>query len=679
MKVSLAWLRDHLEGECPAEELARRLTEVGMNVELREPTADDEAWDVDITANRPDALSHRGLAREAAAAGCGRLRSLDVRVPESAVATAELASLVVEDTAGCPRYCARVIRGLQVRPSPAWLAERLARCGVRPINNVVDATNYVLLDVGHPLHAFDLRFLAGHTVRVRRAAVGERLTTLDGVERALVPEDVVIADGERSIALAGIMGGAESEIRSDTTDVLLESAYFDPAAVRRTARRLGLATEASHRFERGADRAMARLAVDLAAELIVRLAGGEVAAGVLDSAPVLPEPRRIVLDRRRLNAFVGCEIPAESVHAVLAALGCDPRADGDAVSCTVPSWRVDLELREDLYEEVLRHWGYDRVPSRLPVTAVTGGTRLGSWPTTDRARLALVPAGLAEAVTYAFIPAELDTATVGSPLADRGAPVHLSNPLSARMAVMRRSLLGGLAEAAAGNLRRGAESVLLGEVGRVFFREHERPHEEERLAVVLGGRTGGWDRRTDLDFLDLKGTVEALLEALGLAGASWRAIELPVLAPGQGAEIRVGGRIVGVAGRLAEAIETLVDSPRPLWVAELDLLAAAATGVPVVRPLPRFPPVVADLTIRHARTLAYDEIVGAVRAAAPEWLEDVQPVVQFTGPGVAVGEVKTTLRLVYRLAERSLTQDEVNEVHFALMEALGRTLPVSFQ
>lgn len=650
-----------------------------MNVELREPAGGDEAWEVDITANRPDALSHRGLAREAAAAGCGRLRPLDARVSESAVATVELASLEVADAVGCPRYCARVIRGVEVRPSPAWLCERLARCGVRPINNVVDATNYVLLDVGHPLHAFDLRFLAGRMVRVRRAAFGERLTTLDGVERVLVPEDVVIADAEKPIGLAGIMGGAESEIRPNTTEVLLESAYFDPAAVRRTARRLGLSTEASHRFERGADRAMARLAVDLAAELIARLAGGEIAAGVLDSAPVLPQPCSIVLDRRRLNAFAGCGIPGDSVHAVLAALGCDPRPDGDRVSCTVPSWRVDLELREDLYEEVLRHWGYDRVPSQLPVTAVSGGTRLGSWPLSDRARLALVPAGLAEAVTYAFITTELDAASAGSPLADRGAPVELSNPLSARMAVMRRSLLGGLAEAAAGNLRRGAESVLLGEVGRVFFWDNERPREEERLAVAMGGRAGSWDRRADVEFLDLKGTVEVLLESLGLGGASWQASNLPVLASGMGAEIRVEGRLVGVAGRLGEALEALVDSPQPLWVAELDLHAAVAAGVPVVRPLPRFPPVVADLTIRHARTLTYDEIVVAIRAAAPEWLEDVQPVVQFTGPGVASGEVKTTLRLVYRLVERSLTQDEVNAAHFALMETLGRVLPVSFQ
>jgi phenylalanyl-tRNA synthetase beta chain len=679
VKLSLAWLRDHLEGDLPAAELAQRLTGVGMNVELREPVPDDEVWDVDITSNRPDAMNHRGMAREAAAAGCGHLRPLEVQVPEGGVATSELASLDVEDAQGCPRYCARVIRGVKVGPSPAWLAERLARCGVRPINNVVDATNYVLLDVGQPLHAFDLRFLAGQAIRVRRALAGERMTTLDGIERELVPEDVVIADAQKAVALAGIMGGADSEIRDDTTDVLLESAYFDPMRVRRTARRLGLSTEASHRFERGSDRAMARVAADLAAELIVRLAGGEVAAGVLDSAPTLPVPHQMTLLRQRLCAFAGCDIPSGFVLQVLAALGCEPRVAGDEITCTAPTWRVDLELAEDLYEEVLRHFGYDRIPSALPVASTEPGKRLGSWPLTDRAREALVLAGLAEAVTYSFVSADQDGATAGSPLAGRGTPVSLANPLSARLAVMRRTILAGLAEAAAGNLRRGAESVMLGEVGRVFFGIDGRPREEERVALVVAGRLGGWDRQGQADFLDLKGVVEAVLGQLGISAVTWRPAAAPVLAPGEGAEVLDGEQVIGVAGRLADPVAAGVESPLPLWVAEVDLGCVAAAPRPTMRPVPRFPAVEADLTVRHARGLPYAELTGVIREVAPAWLEDVRPVVQYEGEGVAAGELKTTLRLVYRLADRSLTQDEVNQAHFALMEELSRRLAVSFQ
>jgi len=679
VRFSLAWLREHLEGDTPAAEMSDRLTAAGMNVELQEPAGDDLIWDVDVTANRPDAMNHRGLAREAAAAGCGTLKPLVHEVPEGATPIGKLAKLTVEDAAGCPRYCARVVRGVKVGPSPAWLATRLERCGVRPINNIVDATNCVLLDVGHPLHAFDLPLLAGSEIRVRRARAGEPIQTLDGVARTLTPEDLVIADGARAVAVAGVMGAANTEIGPATRDVLIESAYFDPRSVRRTARRLGLSTEASHRFERGADRAMARSAVDLAAELIVRLAGGEVAAGVLDSAPELLAPGTIEFSLERLSGFAGCEIPRDFVVRTLSALELAPQVAGDTVTCTVPRHRVDLELPEDLYEEVLRHFGYENVPSALPAFAVKPGERLGSWPLTERARDALVAAGAAEAFTYSFASHELESATAASPLADRGEVVTLENPLSARLAVMRRSLLAGLVEAAGGNLRRGAERVLLGEVGRVFFARGAEIAEEERLAVALAGTVGAWDAVRQADFLDLKGVLEVVLAELGVNDPVWRPSTVPLLAPGEGAEVLAGHRVVAVVGRLADPVAEAFDLPAPLWVAELDLAAAEAGQAPTFRSLPRFPAVTADLTVRHELSLSYAELLAAVRAAGSEWLEDVSPVVRYRGEGVGADEVKTTLRLVYRHPERSLTQDEVNTAHFTLMDTLARRLAVSFQ
>ena len=679
MRFSLAWMRDHLASDTPAAEMADRLTAAGMNVELQEPAGDDLIWDVDVTANRPDAMNHRGLAREAAATGSGTLKPLALKVPEGGTPIGKLVKLTVEDETGCPRYCARVVRGVKVGPSPVSLATRLERCGVRPINNIVDATNYVLLDVGHPLHAFDLPLLAGSEIRVRRARVGEPIRTLDGVTRALTPEDLVIADAKRPVAVAGVMGAANTEIGPATRDVLIESAYFDPRWVRRTARRLGLSTEASHRFERGADRAMARTAVDLAAELIVRLAGGEVAVGVLDSAPELAAPRIIAFSLERLSAFAGCEIPRDFVVRTLSALELAPRAVGDTVTCTVPRHRVDLELPEDLYEEVLRHFGYENVPSVLPAFAVKPGQRLGSWPLTERARDALVAAGLAEALTYSFTSEELESATAASPLADRGGVVSVENPLSARLAVLRRSLLAGLVEAAGANLRRGAERVLLGEVGRVFFARGAEVAEEERLAVALAGKAGAWDAVRPAEFLDLKGVVETVLAELGINEAVWRPSTAPLLAPGEGAEVLVGDRVAAVAGRLGDPIAEAFDLPAPLWVAELDLGTAAAERVPSFQPLPRFPAVIADLTVRHKLSLSYAALLAAVRAAGSDWLESVFPVVQYRGEGVAPDEAKTTLRLVYRHAERSLTQEEVNAAHFALMDTLGRRLAVSFQ
>lgn len=677
MRFSLAWLREHLDGGAEAGEMARRLTAAGLNVELREPRGEDEVWDVDITTNRPDAMNHRGLAREAAAAGLGRLRPCAPALRESGEVAAALARVTVEDGAGCPRYCARVVRGVRVGPSPAWMAERLEACGIRPINAVVDVTNYVLLELGQPLHAFDLDRLTGREIWVRRARAGEALTTLDGVRRELTAEDLVIADAEIPVALAGVMGGLDSEITAATTDVLLESATFEPATVRRTARRVGLTTEASYRFERGADRAMAALAVDRAAALLAEVCGGTVALGRLDSAPGPTAPKHVALSLARLDAFAGCEIPGELVLGVLADLEFAPRREGDRVTCTVPSHRVDVELAEDVYEEVLRHYGYDRIPAQPLAMAAAPGARLGTLPVAEQARSALAAAGLAEAITFTFVSAELEAAAAASPLAARGEAIPVTNPLSARLAVLRRSPLAGLLEAAAGNLRRGADRVALGEVGRAFFHRDGAVVEEERLSVVLAGAAGPWDGVRALDFWDLKGVVEVLQERLGIA-AAWRPAAAGMLADGAAAELVEGDRVVGVAGRLADRAAGVFEADVPLWVAELDLAAVTSRGDVTFRPLPRFPAVVADMTARHALTLPYERIEAAVRAAAPSWLETVAPTVRYQGKGVAAGEVKTTLRLTYRHPERSLTQEEVNQAHFAVMESLTRELGVSF-
>ena len=680
MKLLYSWICDHLEGASDADTMSERLTLAGLNVEVRDKHGDaDEVWDVDVTTNRPDAMNHRGMAREAAAAGCGTLKPVDAGLTEGATQVGELAGLTVEDSTGCPRYCARVLTGVKIGPSPAWLAARLEACGIRPINTVVDATNYVLLDLGQPLHAFDLTTLSGRRIVVRRARASEAMTTLDGIARTFTAADVLICDGAGAVAVGGVMGGAATEISERTTDVLFESAYFDPMAVRRTASRLGLSTEASRRMERGCDRAMARQAADVGAALIARLAGGEIAAGALDSAPDLPEPRRVRFSLSRLDAFAGCPIPPERSIAILAALELNPERDGDTVTCTVPTHRVDIELPEDLYEEVLRHFGYDNVPSTLPAAASQPGQRLGSWPLTERARNALAAAGLAEAVTYSFAAPEIEAATAFTPLSARGEAVPVTNPISSRLAVMRRSLLAGLVEAAGGNLRRGAGTVAIGEVGRAFFATGGQPREEERLAFTLAGSASAWDAPRALDFLDLKGVLEAVLEGLGIAGAVWRPAATPVLAAGEAAEIAVDGRVIAVAGRLADAVGALADLDGAVWVAEIDLAAAASSAaVPAFQALPRFPAVPSDLTIRHKLDLPYAELIAAIRRDGPAWIESIALIARYQGEGVAASEVKTTVRITYRHADRSLTQDEVNAAHFVLMDALARDLGVSF-
>lgn len=677
MRIDATWLTELLDGEHELDALAERLTHVGFTVELREEAEGGEVWDVEITTNRPDAMNHRGLAREAAVATGGTVRPLAIELAERADdPAADHASVAIEDPEGCSRYAARVVRGVRIGPSPDWLARRLERCGVRPINAVVDATNLVLMELGQPLHAFDLATLEDRRIVVRRAAEGERLVTLDGEERSLDPSMLVIADARRPVALAGIMGGADTEIGESTTDILLESAHFDPIVIRRAARRLGMHTEASHRFERGCDPQAVVPAADLAAALIVKLCGGTVCAGVIDTVARPWTPREVSFSLERLCRFAGLEIPAERVLGILDGLGFSPRRDGDRVTCTVPSWRVDVELAEDLYEEVIRHVGYDAVPSVLPVLSSRPGGRAPAWELVDRAREAALDAGLDEVVTYAFIDPEDDQTVSGLPLCP-GEPLPLANPLSRNQAAMRRSLLPGLVTAARDMLNRGERELSIFEQGRAFATADGAPLEVERLAVAMAGPRGPWDALRETDFLDLKGVVEELCRRLGLDARRWERGGAPWLDEAEGALVRDGGgRVLAVAGRLAPDMADRWDIKAPLYVAELDVTAAGAPGIPSFQPLPRYPAVVADLTVEHGAKLEFAALEERVRELASELVERIELVVRYEGEKVPRGRVRTTLRLVYRHPERSLTQDEVNEMQNTLRERLAAALDV---
>ncbi len=671
--VLLQWL----DPAPDAGRVAERLTACGFTVELREPDRGGEAWEVEITTNRPDAMNHRGLAREAAVA-CGvGLTSLEIRVQESGAPAAESVAVEIEAPELCSRYAARVIRGVHVGPSPAWLADRLERCGIRAVNNVVDATNYVLLELGHPLHPFDLERIGGARIVVRRAREGEVLETLDGIQRRLDPSVLVIADAGRPVALAGIMGGAASEISEGTTDVLLESAHFDPVTIRRAARRLGMHTEASHRFERGADPGAVRLAVDRAAQLIAELAGGEVAPGVVDLYPGRREPREVTFSLGRLERFAGMPIAGERALEILEGLGFAPRREGDAVRVTVPSWRVDVELPEDLYEEVIRHVGYDTVPAALPVLPTTPGSRARAWEVADRARAAAVAAGLEEVVTYAFIAPEDDAGAQGWPLCP-GEPLPLENPLARTQGTMRRSLVPGLLRGVRGTLARGETDVRAFEQGRAFALRDGRPVEVERLALALAGSVGSWDRTAAVDFLDLKGVVEELLERLGTGAARWEPLECGWLAGGEAAVARdAEGAALAALGRVADAVAERLELRAPVYVAELDLERVGPERARAFVPLPRHPGIVADLTVEHDRELAFAELEGAVRELADELVREVRLVARYSGRNVPAGRVRTTLRLLYRASDRSLTQEEVNERQEALRAALAGRLGVT--
>jgi phenylalanyl-tRNA synthetase beta chain len=667
------WLIEHLAGAPDPDTLAESLTDCGCLVEVREPGDGAEKWDVEVTTNRPDAMNHRGLAREAALATGATLLPLEIEFEESDEDAAELAAVEIADDAACSRYVARVIRGVTVGESPEWMRRRLLNCGIRPINVVVDVTNYVLLELGQPLHAFDLERVRGRKIVVRSAIDGEKLTTLDGEERELDPSMLMIADGEGIMALAGIMGGGDSEIHENTTDVLLESAHFDALSVRRTARRLGMHTEASHRFERGTDPEMAAVACDRAAALIAELAGGRVCRGRIDVYPRPFEAPQMELSIAELSAFAGLEIPAERVVEIFRGLEFTPEISGDVIRVTVPPWRVDIERVPDLYEEVIRHVGYDAIPSELPVLATTPGRRSSNWELIDRARDAAVSTGLVEVMTWSFIDPETDELIATQPLCP-GPSLPLDNPLAQTQAVMRRSLLPGLLAAANANFNQGQRTLALFEQGRVFSRADERPQEWERIGVLLADEVVGREER----FVRLKGIVDDLIRRIGLPGVFWKRGGSPWLDPDAGALILTAdGTMIGFAGILSSELAARWDLRHEVAVAELDLEKATEPPLSKFRSLHRHPPVVVDVTVEHPVDFSYAELIAAAGDLASDWVEDVSLVVRYRDEKALAGAVRTTLRLVYRHADRSLTQDEVNEAHERLRRGLVEKLGVA--
>jgi phenylalanyl-tRNA synthetase beta chain len=633
---------------------------------------EDTVLEVNVTPNRPDALSHLGIAREVAALTGQAVRPPPALLAEAGEPAAEAVRVRIEAPAKCARYAARVIEGIRVAPSPAWLARRLESCGIRSISNVVDATNFVLLELGHPLHAFDLDRVAGREIVVRTARSGETLTTLDAKERSLDPDDLVIADRDRGSALAGVMGGGGSEISALTTRVLLESAWFAPVGIRRTSKRHGLKTEASYRFERGADPGMVIPALDRCAALIAELAGGVVRRGVVDENPRPFEPDVVRLRWARPSEILGTEVPREETRRVLVALGFEERAgDADASSWAVPSWRQDVALEEDLVEEVVRARGYDAIPETLPGLALETPALTTEAEVAARIRTALEAVGFSEAVNFSFVaPGDLEAFDPAS------RPVPLRNPLSAELAVMRTSLVPSLLRNVGANLRQRVEDVRLYELARVYAAApgpgDEPALEGARAAGVLVGRRSphGWGAPGGaVDFFDAKGAVWAVLEALGIraslepSSASWAH-------PRAAAEVVAGARRLGTVAEVHPRLAAAFELPRGVLAFELDqeALDAAAHLTPRYGGIPRFPAVLRDLAIVVEERVGAELVLGVIRS---------EPLVEratlfdvYRGAPIPEGKKSFALALRYRAPERTLTDAEADAAHARIVERL---------
>jgi phenylalanyl-tRNA synthetase beta chain len=677
MYTSYKWLRELTDTKLTAAQLRDRLTMVGLAVDAVESHNADSVLDVEVPSNRPDCLSHVGIAREITAIDIGQLHLPDVTQPKTNGRAEEFTSVEIKDSDLCPRYAARLVRGVKIGPSPDWLVKRLEVIGQRPINNVADITNYVLHEVGQPLHAFDFAQLEGHKIIVRRAKAGEKLTTLDGVERELQPDMLVIADAERPVALAGIMGGEESEISAATTDVLIESAYFDPNSVRLTARALGMDTEASRRFERGADCEGLLQAQDRCVQLICEIAGGVATENAIDVYPNRVVPRVITLRTKRVEDLTSLKVETHEVDRILTALGFVKKNESEeALTFSVPSWRVDVEQEEDLVEEVARHTGYQHIRSELPPSNMAGEYQ----PTEVKQRLlrrTLNDFGYDEAINFSFI-RKHEGIDVIPAFKEHREQVELSNPIIEEAAFMRTTLIPGLLDSLKHNLNHGIRDVRLFEIGRIFGGSHGGDLPEERLALAMIATGGAVDENVaqatrELDLFDLKGAFEAALDAMNVLLPQYRNTSPAHLRMGQAGEILLGdGTSIGTFGRLAENIASSYKFRQPVFVLEIDLSALFAVREKAVQyaRLPKYPSVVRDLTLLVGRDVTFAALTKAVRDQNVADCRDVNLVGTYDGPNIPPGKRSITLRIEYRSDDGTLRDDEVEERHAALTASL---------
>ena len=633
----------------------------------------DVLFEVTTTSNRPDAMSIYGLARDLAARFRVPLRPLSAEVGPTGAPTRGRA--VVEDPERCPRFTAREIRGLKIGPSPLWMRLRLRDAGVRPISNVVDVTNYVTLELGQPLHAFDLDLVAEETLVVRRARPKERLTTLDGVERRLSIDDLLITSPAGPLALAGIMGGESSEVRPETSRVFLEVAHFAPPGILFSGKRHGLRTEAGARFERGVDPALPPLASARAARLMADLAGGEVAGGFIDHYPRAIEPWLVELPRHEPARLLGEELGGARIEDLLTRLGFGV-SGGDPWQVTVPTYRPDVTRAADLVEEIARLHGYDEFPSRLPKGV---GEGLPTWERRRRlVRRALVGAGCYEVLAFPFQgQAEIDA--LGLPEGDRRrSPVRLRNPLSEEQAFLRTSLIPGLLQALRANLARGRADGAVFEMGRVFFpSDGDLPDQPQRVAFALTGRPPGprWESQPpERDARDAVGVWEVLAGALGVDARMEQAVE-PSFHPGRTGRVRVGETPLGVVGEIHPAVAGRFGLTGRVAVGDFDLDALLAPVPPRAFSAPSpYPPVVFDLAFDLAEEVPAAALLSEVRRGAGPSLERVEVFDLFRGAPLAPGRKSLAIRLTFREAQRTLTDEDLVPVRARITESVAAAL-----
>jgi len=640
----------------------------------------DVVYDLEVTPNRPDLNSVIGIAREIAALTGNALRIPEIKLQASGEAAENLVAVKIEDMERCPRYTARVVKGVKIGPSPEWLRSTLEKVGIRSISNVVDVTNYVMLEIGQPLHAFDYHLIARSgdkpTIIVRRAGAGEKFKTLDNQERTLTNEMLLIADEQKGIALAGVMGGANTEINDRTVDVLIESAYFQPTNIRRTSKALGLRSESSYRFERGADVGICDWASQRAAQLILETAGGQLAAGVVDVYPKPAEPKQLSLHFARSKDLLGIGISHAEQIGYLSKLGLAiTKQEPGECTFTVPTWRVDLKREVDLIEEVGRLFGVDKIPATPPRGALGSNVFDSVYDQIADARRILTGLGLNEAQGQTLI----SSAEFGIRSAES---VMLANPLSSDMDVLRPSLLPGLIHSLRHNVSRRNYDVALFEIGRVFSNVNGQMKEERRVAIAITGQRAlpfwsGDDRDAKFDNYDLKGVAEEFLDQFGLRGVVFakRAESAGLFL--ESAAVTLGGKLpLGELGQLQPVLAKKYDLRDAVFLMEfnLDLLIGKRNPAKSFKALPQFPSSRRDVAMLVPESVTHESVLQTVRQSKASNLESVELFDVFRGKGIPEGQKSVAYAFTYRAPDKTLTDADVNAAHDKVLAGLKTQL-----
>jgi phenylalanyl-tRNA synthetase beta chain len=675
MKLSPHWIRDFVDPPVDDRRLAADLTEAGLAVESISGSGDKTVFEMEIGTNRPDAMSHYGVAREAAAIYDLPLKPIRPSLPEGKGAAP--ASIVIAEADLCPRFSARAIRNAKIKSSPETIAQRLALLDQRPISNAVDASNYVLWEIGKPTHVFDMDLLEGGRIIVRKAEDGEMLKTLDGIERKLTREDLVVADAKKPVGLAGVMGGFDTMITERTRNVLVESAWWDPVIVRKASKRHGLHTDASHRFERGADYESTVLSCNRVAELILQSGGGELLGDVIDVIAKPLDQAPIVLRISEVNRILGTLVKTADILRILRKLGFEvmPEQDPSEFTVRIPSWRLDVEREIDLIEEIARLYGYNRFPNTLPAFSGAVIDRPDEKKD-EKLRSAMLALGYNETISLSFISHEDAETFSSSPV------IELANPISEEASIMRTSMLPGMLNMLAHNLNRGIDNVRLFEAGSVFIAQNGSASEPRQLCFAATGSAvlpGVHQAIRPVSFFDLKGDIETVLEHFEHDLLSFDTQTADYYHPGRSARVALDGALVAQFGQLHPEIAAKRKLRQGVWVAEI--LIDALYRYPLRRvqfePLAKYPSVERDLSFLFANEITFENIARAVAKLLIPELRNFSPVEIFRGGKLPAGRYSILLRATFQSRERTLRDQEIaawSSKIVKTLEALGGTL-----